>query len=161
MRASIAAVVGALVVTACGPRTPATSSPDVASAGAFVDSFLVQLAHPEGPSRGFPFDTAGFVWGRSGSLLTRDSLVAILHSHRTARTAIVLGTSDVRFTPLGGDVAWSGIISGVVRDSSGAERPVRGALTLVLRHHTTGWRIAAGHESVRPVDEVHEAGPVQ
>lgn len=159
MRASIVAVVGALVVTACGSRTPA--APDSAAAGAFVDSFLVQLAHPESPSSGFPFDTAGFVWGRSGSLLTRDSLVSMLQAHRTAGTAIVLGTSDVHFTPLGADLAWSGIVSGVVRDSSGVERPVRGALTLVLRRDGSGWRIAAGHESVRPVDEVHEAGPSQ
>ena len=37
---------------------------------------------------------------------------------------------------------------------------IRGALTLVLRRRGGAWVIAAGHESVRPFDDVHEAGAV-
>jgi ketosteroid isomerase-like protein len=92
-------------------------------------------------------------------LLHADSLTALLKAQGAAGKAIVLGTSDVQLTPLGPDaVVWSGIVSGVVKDSAGAERAVRGALTLVLRRHGAGeWAIAAGHESVRPFDDTHEA----
>ena len=103
-------------------------------------------------------DTADFVWARSGALLSADSLGALVAAQRAARKEIVLGTSDVQLTPLGARAAvWSGIVSGVVQDSLGKQQQVRGALTLVLRQDGTNWVIAAGHESVRPFDDVHEA----
>jgi hypothetical protein len=131
-------------------------------ASAFVDSFLTSLAHPTEPDGNARLDTAAFVWARSGALLGADSLTALLRAQRAARTAIVLGTSDVQLTPLGPDaVVWSGIVSGVVQDSAGGQRQVRGALTLVLHRRGTAWAIAAGHESVRPFDDAHEASPAE
>ncbi len=104
------------------------------------------------------FDSAGFAWARSGALIGADSLDRLLRAQRAAGKSIVLGTNDVQLTPLGPDaVVWSGIVSGVAKDSTG-DRPIRGALTLVLRRRGAAWVIAAGHESVRPFDDVHEAG---
>lgn len=154
-----AAVLAVVVLAACSrpPAPAATTGTDVASATAFVDSFLTSLAHPESPGMA-RLDSADFVWARSGALIGADSLTALLAAQRAAGKAIVLGTNDVQLTPLGPDaVVWSGIVSGVVKDSTGSDRPVRGALTLVLRRRGTTWAIAAGHESVRPFDDVHEA----
>jgi hypothetical protein len=152
-------IVGLLWLAACSPAAPPPAAgPDLASARAFVDSFLTALAQPTGPGDAARLDTVDFVWARSGALIGHDSLVSLLAAQRAAGTAIVLGTSDAHLTPLGADaVAWSGIVSGVVRDSAGGERPVRGALTLMLRRRDGGWAIAAGHESVRPYDDAHEA----
>ena len=150
-----------MVLAACSrPPAPAvTTGTNVASATAFVDSFLTSLSQPGYAGDAARFDTAGFVWARSGALLSADSLTALLQAQRAAGKAIVLGTNDVQLTPLGPDVVvWSGIVSGVVQDSTGARQPIRGALTLVLRRHGSAWAIAAGHESVRPFDDVHEAG---
>lgn len=159
MRAPVV-VLSLLALVACSPRppAPADASPDLTSATAFVDSFLTSLAHPESPSTTARFDSVGFVWARSGALLSADSLMALLQAQRAAGKAIVLGTNDVHLTPLGSRaVVWSGIVSGMVKDSSGAERAIRGALTLVLLRQGTAWVIAAGHESVRPFDDAHEA----
>lgn len=154
-----AATLAIVVLAACSrptAPTPATGA-DVASASAYVDSFLASLAHPASPGNA-RFDSIGFVWARSGALLDADSLSALLRAQRTAGTAIVLGTNDVQLTPVGPDaVVWSGIVSGVVRDSAGGERQVRGALTLVVRRRNGTWSIAAGHESVRPYEDTHEA----
>ena len=61
------------------------------------------------------------MWARSGALLSADSLTALLAAQRAAGKAIVLGTNDVQLTPLGPDaVVWSGIVSGVVKDSPAA-----------------------------------------
>lgn len=162
MRAITVQAVVLLSLAGCSPTaTPpaVASAPDLASARAFVDSFLAALAQPTGPDAVARLDTTAFVWARSGALLDRDSLAALLHAQRSAGTAIVLGTSDMKLTPVGGDaVVWSGIVSGVVRDSGGGQRQVRGALTLVLRRRGAGWDIAAGHESVRPYEDSHEAG---
>jgi len=158
MRA-IAGTLATTVLVACSspPAPPAASGPDLASATAFVDSFLTSLAHPEAATAA-RFDTAAFVWARSGALLSADSLTSLLKAQKAAGKAIVLGTNDVQLTPLGADaVVWSGIVSGVVKDSAGTERTIRGALTLVLRRSGNAWVIAAGHESVRPFDDVHEA----
>jgi len=154
-----AATLAVLALAACsrpsGP--PEEAGPDLASATAFVDSFLTSLAHPEAATAA-RFDTAAFVWARSGALLSADSLTSLLKAQKAAGKAIVLGTNDVQLTPLGADaVVWSGIVSGVVKDSAGTERTIRGALTLVLRRLGNAWVIAAGHESVRPFDDVHEA----
>jgi hypothetical protein len=159
MRAT-AATLAVLALAACSrpSRSPVVADPDLASATAFVDSFLASLSQPGYTGDAARFDTAGFVWARSGALLDADSLTALLQVQRAAGKAIVLGTNDVQLTPLGPDaVVWSGIVSGVVKDSTGSDRPVRGALTLVLRRLGTTWAIAAGHESVRPFDDVHEA----
>ena len=147
-----------LFLAACAkPETPPPAQPDLTSAAAFVDSFIVSLAHPDAPGI-VRLDTADFVWARSGALLSADSLGALLAAQRTARKEIVLGTSDVRLTPLGPRAAvWSGIVSGVVQDSLGNQQQVRGALTLVLRRDGNEWVLAAGHESVRPFDDAHEA----
>jgi hypothetical protein len=160
----IAGTLAILSFAACSPASPppAVAGPDLASATAFADSFLASLAHPATSGTPAWFDTTRFVWARSGALLHADSLTALLKAQGAAGKAIVLGTSDVQLTPLGPDaVVWSGIVSGVVKDSAGAERAVRGALTLVLRRHGAGeWAIAAGHESVRPFDDTHEAAAV-
>ncbi len=147
-----------LFLAACAkPEAPPPTEPDLASAAVFVDSFIASLAHPDAPSL-MRLDTADFVWARSGALLSADSLGALLAAQRTAKKEIVLGTSDVQLTPLGPRAAvWSGIVSGVVQDSLGKQQQVRGALTLVLRQDGTNWVIAAGHESVRPFDDAHEA----
>jgi hypothetical protein len=155
-----AATVAVAVLAACSrpPAPAATTGTDVASATIFVDSFLASLSQPGYTGDAARFDTAGFVWARSGALLDADSLTALLHAQRAAGKAIVLGTNDVQLTPLGPDaVVWSGIVSGVVTDSTGTRQTIRGALTLVLRRHGGAWVIAAGHESVRPFDDVHEA----
>lgn len=147
-----------LSLVSCASPAPSLpgAGPDLASATAFVDSFLTSLAAPTAAPV-LRLDTAGFVWARSGALLGADSLTALLAAQRAAGTAIVLGTNDVQLTPVGPDaVVWSGIVSGVVRDTTG-ERTVRGALTLVLRRSGSTWSIAAGHESVRPYDDTHEA----
>lgn len=159
MRAVLLETVALLFLLACSrPASAPASGPDLASATAFVDSFLTSLAHPAEPDRIARLDSSAFVWARSGALLGYDSLTALLGAQRAARTAIVLGTSDAQLTPVSPEaVVWSGIVSGVVQDSAGGQRQVRGALTLVLRRHGAGWRIAAGHESVRPYDETHEA----
>jgi hypothetical protein len=159
MRPAILSPLLLLSLAACSSPTPVPppAGPDIAGATAFVDSFLTSLANPSsgGMAR---LDTAGFVWARSGALLGADSLAGLLQAQRAAGTAIVLGTSDVQLTPVGPDaVVWSGIVSGVVRDSAGGQRPVRGALTLVVRQRTGAWSIAAGHESVRPFEDAHEA----
>jgi len=155
-----AATLATLVLVACsGPSAPAAATrPDLAAATAFVDSFLTSLGQPGYRGDAARFDTAGFVWARSGALLSADSLTALLRTQRAAGKTIVLGTSDVQLTPLGPDaVVWSGIVSGAVKDSTGNDRAIRGALTLVLRRRGATWAIAAGHESVRPFDDVHEA----
>jgi hypothetical protein len=150
-----------LALAACSrPSAPVSgaSAPDLASATAFVDSFLSSLAHPDYTGDAVRFDSAGFAWARSGALIGADSLDRLLRAQRAAGKSIVLGTNDVQLTPLGPDaVLWSGIVSGVAKDSTG-DRPIRGALTLVLRRRGAAWVIAAGHESVRPFDDVHEAG---
>jgi hypothetical protein len=148
-----------LFLVACAkPDTPPPrTEPDLASATAFVDSFIVSLAHPDAPGS-VRLDTADFVWARSGALLSADSLGMLLAAQRSAKKTIVLGTNDAHLTPLGPQaVVWSGIVSGVVKDSLGKQQQVRGALTLVLRQDGNTWVIAAGHESVRPFDDVHEA----
>lgn len=158
-----AATLAIVVLAACSrPATPTAGiGTDVASARAYVDSFLTSLAHPESAGNA-RFDGTGFVWARSGALLGADSLAGLLQAQRAAGTAIVLGTSDVQLTPVGPDaVVWSGIVSGVVRDSAGGERQVRGALTLVVRRNNGTWSIAAGHESVRPYEDTHEAAATQ
>jgi hypothetical protein len=160
MRLALVPPVILLSLVACSSPTPAPpqTGPDLASATAFVDSFLTSLANPTSSGSMVRLDTAGFVWGRSGALLSADSLAALLQGQRAAGTAIVLGTNDVQLTPVGPDaVLWSAIVSGVVRDSAGAQRQVRGALTLVLRRREGTWSIAAGHESVRPYEDTHEA----
>lgn len=149
-----------LVLVACSRPAvpPAAAAPDLASARAFVDSFLTSLSQPGYSGDAARFDTSAFVWARSGALLSADSLTALLKAQRSAGKAILLGTNDVQLTPLGPDaVVWSGIVSGVVKDSTGVDRAIRGALTLVLRRRNQAWVIAAGHESVRPFDDVHEA----
>lgn len=149
-----------LSVAACSPASPPLppGGPDLASATAFVDSFIASLAHPASAGSPTWFDTTRFVWARSGALLDVDSFTTLLKAQGALGKAIVLGTSDAELTPLGPDaVVWSGIVSGVVKDSAGASRAIRGALTLALRRHGTTWAIAAGHESVRPFDDVHEA----
>ena len=154
-----AGTLAVLLLAACSrpPAVPVAAGPDLASATAFVDSFLTSLAHP-GSSGIARFDSAGFVWARSGALLDADSLTALLTAQRAAGKSIVLGTSDVRLTPLGPEaLAWSGLVSGVVKDSAGTGRAIRGALTLVLRRRDGVWVIAAGHESVRPFEDEHEA----
>jgi hypothetical protein len=129
----------------------------VASARAFVDSFLVSLASPAAAADRSRLDSAGFVWARGATLLDADSLARLIAAQRAAGKSLVLGTNDVQVTPLGPDVvAWSGIVSGVAKDSSG-QRSVRGALTLVLRSYGGAWHIVVGHESVRAFDDVHEA----
>lgn len=152
-----------LVVAACSRPSappPAATTSDLASATAFVDSFIASLAHPASSGSGAWFDTTRFVWARSGALLGVDSLTALLNANAAAGKAVVLGTNDVELTPLDADaIVWSGIVSGAVRDSAGVERTVRGALTLVLRRRGAGWVIAAGHESVRPWEDTHEAAP--
>ena len=148
-----------LFLAACAKPSapPPPTGPDLASVTVFVDSFIASLAHPDVPSM-VRLDTAAFVWARSGALLSADSLGVLLEAQRAAKKAIILGTNDVQLTPLGPQaVVWSGIVSGVVRDTLGAERQERGALTLVLRQDGSRWVIAAGHESVRPFDDVHEA----
>ena len=159
MHASAAALaVVALAACSRPPSTAVTTASDVASATAFVDSFLTSLGHPDSPVM-VRLDSADFVWARSGALLDADSLTALLRAQRSAGKAIVLGTNDVQLTPLGPDaVVWSGIVSGVAKDSTGTPQAIRGALTLVLRRRGDAWAIAAGHESVRPFDDVHEAG---
>jgi hypothetical protein len=159
MRAT-SATLAVLAFAACSrpSRPPPAAGPDLVSASAFVDSFLSSLAQPGYAGDAARFDTAGFVWARSGALLSADSLTALLRTQRAAGKTIVLGTSDVQLTPLGPDaVVWSGIVSGAVKDSTGNDRAIRGALTLVLRRRGATWAIAAGHESVRPFDDVHEA----
>ena len=156
-----AAVVAVVVLAACSrpAAPPAAAGADLVSATAFVDSFLGSLSQPGYTGDAARFDTAGFVWARSGALLDADSLTALLRAQRSAGKAIVLGTNDVQLTPLGPDaVVWSGIVSGVVKDSTGTPQTIRGALTLVLRRRGDAWAIAAGHESVRPFDDMHEAG---
>ncbi len=159
MRSAPLLLVLFLTLACARPSVPAApAGPDLASATAFVDSFLASLAHPADPGRRAPFDTAAFVWARSGALLDHDSLTSLLAAQRSAGTAIVLGTSDAQLTSVGPDgVVWSGIVSGVVRDSAGGQRQVQGALTLVLRRRDGQWGIAAGHESVRPYGDTHEA----
>ena len=160
MRRILAGPAVVLFLAACMKPSapPPPTGPDLASATAYVDSFIVSLARPTAASGVARFDTRDFVWARSGALLNADSLGVLLEAQRAAKKAIILGTNDVQLTPLGPQaVVWSGIVSGVVRDSLGAERPVRGALTLVLRQDGSRWVIAAGHESVRPFDDVHEA----
>lgn len=152
-----------LLLAACAKPEAASppTEPDLASAAAFVDSFIASLAHPDVPGT-VRLDTADFVWARSGALLSADSLAALLGAQRAAKKEIVLGTSDVHLTSLGPRVAvWSGVVSGVVQDSLGKQQQVRGALTLVLRQDGNDWVIAAGHESVRPFDDVHEAAPAR
>ena len=148
----------ALVACSRPSAPPVAAGPDLASATAFVNSFLGSLAQPGYTGDAARFDTAGFVWARSGALISADSLTTWLRVQRTAGKAIVLGTNDAQLTPLGPDaVVWSGIVSGVVKDSTGTDQAIRGALTLVLRRRGSAWVIAAGHESVRPFDDVHEA----
>jgi hypothetical protein len=160
MRANAATLV-LLALAGCSrpsATTPDASGPELASATAFVDSFLASLAHPDYTGDAVRFDTAGFAWARSGALIDADSLTRLLRAQRAAGKSIVLGTNDVQLTPIAPDaVVWSGIVSGVAKDSTG-ERAIRGALTLVLRRRAGAWFIAAGHESVRPFDDVHEAG---
>ena len=158
--APVSSTVLLLLVACATPSSPppGAAGPDLVSAAAFVDSFITSLAHPADTGRLARLDTVDFVWARSGALLDADSLGALLAAQRAARKAIVLGTNDAKLTPLGPQaVVWSGIVSGVVQDSLGAQREVRGALTLVLRQDGQRWVIAAGHESVRPFDDAHEA----
>ena len=130
MRATVPALAFLALVACSRPSAPASTSSaaDLASATAFVDSFLNSLAHPDYTGDAVRFDTAGFVWARSGALIGVDSLNALLQARRAAGRAIVLGTNDVQLTPLGPDaVVWSGIVSGVAKDSAGVDQAIRGA----------------------------------
>jgi len=93
-----------LLLVACAtPASPprGAAGPDLVSAAAFVDSFITSLAHPADSGHRAPLDTVDFVWARSGALLDADSLGALLAAQRAARKAIVLGSNDVKLTPLG------------------------------------------------------------
>ena len=85
-----AGTLAVLLLAACSrpPAVPVAAGPDLASATAFVDSFLTSLAHP-GSSGIARFDSAGFVWARSGALLDADSLTALLTAQRAAGKSIV------------------------------------------------------------------------
>jgi hypothetical protein len=123
-----------------------------------VTALFSGLAHPVPDSILAMYDTAGLVWGRSGTLLSYDSVASgVRHTWQNGASAL-LGTSDVTVRLLGRNSAlYSGILSGVFHSSAGENRPVRAAVTLVLQREGGQWRIVGGHESVPPSEPPHEA----
>lgn len=153
-----------LAVSACQRSDSAPTMSDAARS-ALADSvrhqvaaLLGALAHPVPDSILSVYDSTGFVWGRSGFLLSYDSLAASIRRTWTSGASAQIGTSDATVRVLGpDDVVWTGIISGVYRSAGGKESDVRGAVTLVLAREGTRWKIVAGHESVPPQYTAHES----
>jgi hypothetical protein len=123
-----------------------------------VTAMFSGLAHPMPDSILAMYDTAGLVWGRSGALLSYDSVASgVRHTWQNGASAL-LGTSDVTVRLLGRNYAlYSGVLSGEYHASTGENRPVRVAVTLVLQRDGDQWHIVAGHESVPPTSTPHEA----
>lgn len=158
---SLALAAGA-ICAACQSRPPRL---DAAARAALADTvkqrvgtLFADLAHPVPDSILAMYDSAGLVWGRSGSLLRYDSVAAgVRHTWQNGASALI-GTSDVSVRILGRNSAvYSAILSGRFHGAAGDNHPVRAALTLVLQREGTQWRIVAGHESV-PLNALpHEA----
>jgi hypothetical protein len=163
-RAMIAglSVVGGMLVAGCQPAAHTLSD---AARTALADSvkqhvagMFAQLAHPNADSILAGYDSTGFVWGRSGSLVSYDSVASGVRRTWQNGASALIGTNDVNVRVLGPDEAvYSAIISGSYHSSTGEDRPVRAAITLVLDREGPAWRVVAGHESVPPNAMAHEA----
>jgi Domain of unknown function (DUF4440) len=155
-------VVGGALVAACqsspGRLSDAARTALADTVKQRVTALFSSLAHPVPDSILAMYDSTGLVWGRSGTLLSFDSVASgVRHTWQGGASAL-LGTSDVRVRVLGRNSAvYSGILSGVFHNAAGETRPVRAAVTLVLQREGDQWRIVAGHESVPPNAPPHEA----
>jgi hypothetical protein len=155
-------VVSGVLLAACQRATPALSD---AQRSALADTvkqrvsaLFAALAHPVPDSILASYDSAELVWGRSGALLSFDSVASNVRRTWKNGASALIGTSDVSVRVLGpNEAVYSGILSGSYHSASGDERPVRAAVTLVLEREGTQWRIVAGHESVPANEPQHEA----
>jgi hypothetical protein len=155
-------VVGGVLVAGCQSRTPTLSTAARAALADTVKQRVSALfsafAHPVPDSILASYDSTGLVWGRSGSLVNYDSVASGVRRTWQNGASALLGTSDATVRVLGPDVAvYSGIISGSYHSATGEDRPVRAAVTLVVEREGTQWRIVAGHESIPPNAQRHEA----
>jgi hypothetical protein len=153
---------GGALIAGCQSAAPALSDAQRTALAdtvkQHVTAFFTSLAHPAPDSILAMYDSTGLVWGRSGSLLSYDSVASgVRHTWQGGASAL-LGTSDVNVLVLGPNAAvYSGVLSGQFHNSAGENRPVRAAVTLVLEREGNQWRIVAGHESVAPNARPHEA----
>jgi hypothetical protein len=155
-------VFGGLLLAGCQRAAPGlTDSQRTALADSVkqhVAGLFAALAHPVPDSILASYDSAGLVWGRSGALLSYDSVASNVRRTWKNGASALIGTSDVSVRVLAPDEAvYTGILSGSYHNASGDERPVRAAVTLVLAREGTQWRIVAGHESVPTNEPAHEA----
>jgi Domain of unknown function (DUF4440) len=164
----VRAVTVALTLAA-GALLAACNSPpprlDDAARAALADTvkqrvavLFADLAHPVPDSILAMYDSAGLVWGRSGSLLRYDSVAGGVRRTWQNGASALIGTSDVSVRVLGRNSAvYSAILSGRFHNAAGDNHPVRAAVTLVLQREGSQWRIVAGHESVPLNAMPHEA----
>jgi hypothetical protein len=155
-------VVGGVLFAGCQPAPHPLSDASRAALGDTVkqrvSALFAALAHPVPDSILASYDSAGLVWGRSGSLLSYDSLASGVRRTWQGGASALLGTSDVTVRVLDPDAAvYTGILSGSFHSATGQDRPVRAAVTLVLEREGNQWRIVAGHESVPSSAPTHEA----
>lgn len=148
-------VVGVLLMgSGCGPRTAVFSD---AHAAALGDSVRAMMSRFEHYSAGAHWDSLASLYSRSSSFRFLESGAIQYVSRdaiRDALTDVPPGTHstttyrDLRVDPVAPGAAMvTGLFETTFADSAGPRFRFSGALSLLWKHETEGWRIRSGHSS--------------